>query len=571
MGVFDHQRRHTTPVNVAQVTIGGDNPIVVQSMTNTSTNDIEGSCSQIKELSDAGCEIARLTAQGIKEVGSLDIIKQRLRGEGKLIPLVADIHFNTNAAFEAAKVVDKVRINPGNFVDPGRTFKKIEYTDEEYSQELFRLESKVRPFYELCRRNNVAVRIGVNHGSLSDRIMSRYGDTPEGMVESAMEFLRIARNIQFSNIVISIKSSNTRVMVTTVRRLVRAMQAENMNFPLHLGVTEAGEGEDGRIKSAIGIGTLLAEGIGDTIRVSLSENPVNEIPVARELINHIQNRVNAPSIPGTYYSGYNHLSPVRRHTTAYKNIGGANVPVIALDADTETHFDKDIQPDYISFHEFVQVDAEITTEDLTSKLSHSSISAPILITSHHANSLGAIKSFIHRITEDGVMNPVIALLEYPSNIEPWQVTVHAAADFGSMLIDNLLDGIAIKAPQLTFNEQARLLFGILQGTGHRRTKTEYIACPGCGRTLFDLTDTLKKVKNATSHLKELKIGVMGCIVNGPGEMADADYGYVGAAKGKISLYRGKECVERNLPQEHAVAALIELLKKDNVWKNPENS
>lgn len=566
MGVFDYKRRQTVEVDIAGTVIGSGHPIMVQSMTDTSTNDIEDSVQQIIDLTHAGAAVVRLTAQGNREVDSLREIKNKLKFLGISTPLVADIHFNTAAAFAAAEVVDKVRINPGNFVDPGRVFKKIEYSDEEYRTQLDELENKVRPFFELCRRNNVAVRIGVNHGSLSDRIMSRYGDSPEGMVESAMEFLRISGKVGFHNIVLSIKSSNTRVMVETVRLLVKAMDNEGMKYPLHLGVTEAGEGEDGRIKSAVGIGTLLGEGVGDTIRVSLSENPVNEIPVAKELVAYMSRRDIATPVGGSYHKDFDPLKPSRRLSSASGIVGGNNVPVVIVENGSFTD-DTETSPDFTSTDGFLKFDTEDGLNTLKEKL-RENVFDPILLTSSHQNRIGAIKSFIHAMTDSGIKNPVVVSLDYPPIIEKWQVTVRAAADFGSLLLDNLIDGVNISASQMSPEELAELSFGILQGAGSRITKTEYIACPGCGRTLFSLSPTLARVKEATKHLKGLKIGVMGCIVNGPGEMADADYGYVGAGKGRISLYRGKDAIERNIPEEEAVEKLIQLLKTDGRWIEP---
>lgn len=559
MSVFDYRRRPTIEVDVAGVRVGGDNPIVIQTMTNTSTNDIEGSVDQIVRARRAGAQMVRLTAQGVREVHSLEEIKARVREAGYDTPIIADIHFNTAAAFAAADVVDKVRINPGNFVDPGRVFKQISYSDEEYAQQLELLNDKVLPFFELCKKNGVAVRIGVNHGSLSDRIMSRFGDTPAGMVESAMEFLRIARKTDFNDIVISIKSSNTKVMDETVRRLAAAMDAEDFHMPLHLGVTEAGEGEDGRIKSAVGIGTLLLEGLGDTIRVSLSEDPVNEIPVAKELTDYVAGKVNAAPVDGEFAPGFNRFSPARRTSTAIDNIGGDNPPVVISPIATRG---ADPRPDIVGTQKFVTLDTSIGNRAIIESIV-STPGKPVLLTTSHTNNTGAVKSAIHAITAAGLKVPVAVKFSYPDTLSAESVTIRAAADFGSLLIDGLIDGMLIDAPHLSADIINNLAFGILQGSRARFTKTEYIACPGCGRTLFDLPTTLKKIKEHTGGLKGLKIGVMGCVVNGPGEMADADYGYVGAAKGKVSLYRGKECIERNIPEEQAVDKLLDLMRNDN--------
>ncbi len=554
MGEMDYRRREASEVNVGGVPLGGSNPVRLQSMTSTSTMDTAGSVDQICRIAAAGGEYVRLTAQGVREAENLAEIRRLTRQRGVSVPLVADIHFNPRAAFAAAETVEKVRINPGNFVDPGRTFRHLEYTDEEYSRELQKISDTFVPFLELCRRNNTAIRIGVNHGSLSDRIMSRYGDTPDGMVESAMEFLRIAVEHDFHDIVISIKASNTVIMVETVRRLVAAMDAEGMKFPLHLGVTEAGDGEDGRVKSAVGIGTLLADGIGDTVRVSLSEEPEAEIPVAAELVNYITSRACAGApIPGGYSRGYDRVAPSRRVSSAVGITGGDNEPVVpGYDAVDPTSL--------------MPVDASSAHDEIIA-LANANPDRILLITSRHPNPVGEISAAIHALTDAGVTNPVIASLSY-YGVTPEQVTVRAAADMGAFLLNGLVDGIDIQTDALDRDAVNRLSLGILQAARRRFTHTEFISCPGCGRTMFDLQSTVKTVKEATAHLKGLKIGIMGCIVNGPGEMADADYGYVGAAAGKVSLYRGKECIEKNIPSEDALPRLIELLKADGVWTDP---
>lgn len=555
MSVFDYQRRLSREVNIGDVPLGGSNPVRVQSMTNTSTMDTDGSVAQCKRIADAGAHYVRLTAQGVREAENIGIIRNRLREEGYTVPLVADIHFNPRAAFAAAEVTDKVRINPGNFVDPGRTFKKLEYTDAEYSAELDRIDKAFSPFIEVCRQHSTAIRIGVNHGSLSDRIMSRYGDTPAGMVESAMEFLRVAVKREFFDIVISIKASNVVVMVETVRRLVKAMEAEGMSFPLHLGVTEAGDGEDGRVKSAVGIGTLLAEGIGDTIRVSLSEDPEAEIPVAKALVDYICARGGSSSVGGEYAPGYNPVMPQRRKSTAIAGIGGDNIPAVI--ADGETTLDC-----------YVTLDAADTAESNIA-LAKANPDKILVVTTSHINRSSSIQALAHSLTTAGIDNPVIPMIDY-GDAPVEDVTLMAAADFGAMLLNGIRDGIWIKGDRLDNATTVRIALGILQATRLRISKTEYIACPGCGRTLFDLQSTLKAVKEATSHLKGLKIGVMGCIVNGPGEMADADYGYVGAASGHVSLYKNKECVEKNIPQSEAIPRLIALIKSSGDWQEPAN-
>ena len=454
-------RRISSVTHVGKVAIGGDNPIRVQSMATTDTNDTEGSVAQAKRIIDAGGELVRFTTQGIREAENMKNISARLKADGYDTPLVADVHFTAHTADVAAQYCEKVRINPGNYVDPGRTFKHLEYTDEEYAEELKKIDAKLVPFINICKEHHTAVRIGVNHGSLSDRIMSRYGDTPEGIVESCMEFLRIFRRENFNDVVISIKASNTVVMVTTVRLLVKTMDKEDMHYPLHLGVTEAGEGEDGRIKSALGIGALLTEGIGDTIRVSLSEEPECEIPVARKLVDLIPE-----------------CSRLRAEAEA-----GIKDDTIMLNLDA---------PDWETFQ------------------------------------------------------------------------LKAAMAVGALLIDRKATKLVITSPASYTNADSltSLADSILQAARIKFTKTEYISCPGCGRTLYNLQETIARIKAATSHLVGLKIGIMGCIVNGPGEMADADYGYVGAGRGKISLYKGKQCVEKNIPEEEAVDHLLSLIQND---------
>lgn len=511
-------RRKTSEVKVGGITIGGDAPIRLQSMTNTSTLDTEASVAQCVAIANAGADIVRLTAQGVAQAQNMGEIRRRLRECGVDIPLVADIHFNPAAAFEAATRVEKVRINPGNFVDPGRTFKKLSYTDEEYAEELKKISDKLVPFLKVCRENGTAIRLGVNHGSLSDRIMSRYGDTPAGMVESAMEFLRVCRNEGFNDVVISIKASNVVVMTQTVRLLVKAMDAEDMHYPLHLGVTEAGDAEDGRVKSAVGIGSLLADGIGDTIRVSLSEAPENEIPVARKLVEHI-NRIASDEI---------------ERSVAPKIPDGITRPVPVAAG--------------------VDFDAAVGLPN-----------GYELVESHRANAISDIRRQFAERYDTGNYKPTVIKISYPADYDADRVTVAASVDFGSLLLDGFGDGIWIEAPGVSAEKLHSLEMSILQATRRRISKTEYIACPGCGRTLFDLPSVLQTIKAGTSHLKGLKIGVMGCIVNGPGEMADADYGYVGAASGCVSLYKGKECMVKNIPADEALPRLIELIKENGDW------
>lgn len=454
-----YSRRKSHEITVGNLCLGGENPIRVQSMTNTSTMDTEASVAQILRIAEAGGELVRLTTQGTREAENMDVISQAVRQAGCSVPLVADVHFNPNVADVAAHYCEKVRINPGNYVDAARQFKQLEYTDEQYAQELQKIEDRLLPFLAICREHGTAVRIGVNHGSLSDRIMSRYGDTPAGIVESCMEFLRICVRHDFMNVVISIKASNTVVMVQSMRLLVQEMEKEGMTFPLHLGVTEAGEGEDGRIKSAVGIGALLTEGIGDTIRVSLSEAPEKEIPVARQLVDMIP---------------------------------------------------------------------ECTR--------------------------------LRQEAEESIQDDTVTLRLQASSLEELQLKASMAV--GALFIDKKAHELNIEADGFNEDTLRDLADSILQAARIKFVKTEYISCPGCGRTLYDLEGTIHKIKAATAHLKGLKIAIMGCIVNGPGEMADADYGYVGAARGKVSLYKAKECIEKNIPEEEAVERLLKFIEED---------
>ena len=606
MSIFNYNRRKTVAVNIGGTPVGSEYPIRLQSMASTSTMDTEGSVAQCGRIAEAGASYIRLTAQGVREAENLGNIKALLRESGVNTPLVADIHFNPRAAFAAAEVVEKVRINPGNFVDPGRTFQQLTYTDEEYAEEIKKIEATFVPFIKLCRANNTAIRIGVNHGSLSDRIMSRYGDTPAGMVESAMEFLRVCVAQDFLNVVISIKASNTVIMVETMRRLVVAMEQEGMQFPLHLGVTEAGDGEDGRVKSAVGIGTLLAEGIGDTIRVSLSEEPECEIPVAEALVNYIANRKNAPKIKGTHYDGYCYEAPSRRPSNAVANIGGEALPIVIANGYASKYADG-CTPDYFYIAEgetpsnvapnrvilpaecgndgycklftweqrslinsteapvkFLEVDASTEVSEVAPYLNNDVV---IVLHSSHLNAQGEMQAFAHSFTQAGYKNPIVMRVDY-RNASIDDVTLMAAADLGAILLNGNRDGVWLNAPCIDTATVARLSFGILQAARLRISRTEYISCPGCGRTLFDLQSTVKAVKEATAHLKGLKIGVMGCIVNGPGEMADADYGYVGAGVGKVSLYKNKTCIEKNIPTDQAIPRLIELIKSEGDWVDP---
>ena len=546
MSEFSYHRRPTLEVRVGNTAIGGNNPVRIQSMASTSTMDTEASVAQARRIVDAGAELVRFTAQGVREAANLGEIRRRLRESGCDVPLVADIHFNPRAAFVAAEQVEKVRINPGNFVDPGRTFRKIEYTDEEYAAELKRLEEALVPFLETCRANDTAIRLGVNHGSLSDRIMSRYGDTPAGMVESAMEFLRVCRNHGFDRVVISIKASNVVVMVETVTRLVEAMDAEEMHYPLHLGVTEAGDGEDGRIKSAVGIGALLREGIGDTIRVSLSEEPEAELPVARKIMDYIDLMATAAPIEAPRDGRFRLGKGMRRMSREIGAVGGSRVPVVpAVDGLTG----------------LTEIDAEAV---IAGKVDIAPDDIILLSASGEVPGM-TLEAAMNLFAGKRIDNPVILRGVY-NGLDAHTVRLRSSIDLGALLLKGFADGIEIVSDALTPDEASRLALAILQSARLRISHTEYIACPGCGRTLFDLQQTLARVKEATFHLKGLKIGVMGCIVNGPGEMADADYGYVGAGVGKISLYKGKKCVEKNIPAEEAVSHLVELIKKCGDWK-----
>ena len=572
MNLFNYVRRTTVEVNVGGVTIGCTNPVRVQSMTNTSTMDTDGSVEQVLRIVAKGGELVRLTTQGNREAVNMGDIKAQLKARGCNVPLVADVHFNAVVADTAARYADKVRVNPGNYVDAARTFKHIEYTDAEYAEELKRLRERFVAFLDICKAEGRAVRVGVNHGSLSDRIMSRYGDTPSGVVESCMEFLRICRDEEFNNVVVSIKTSNTTMMVTTVRLLVRVMAEEGIAYPLHLGVTEAGDAEDGRIKSAVGIGALLADGIGDTVRVSLAESPENEIPVAKELVDYVALRAGAPAVDATVYDGFCYEEPQRRATTAVGVVGGDNVPVVVGGAVE----DADITPDFVAGElvvvpvaeavdgSFVAVEYSDLTPDNIARIK--SLQDIVLVaSSQHVNAVGELRALVHKLMIEGVAAPVIVRRVYDeATVE--SLRIKASADLGVLLIDGLADGLWIENPGVSATDLNALAFGILQATRARISKTEYIACPGCGRTMYDLQGTLARIKAATAHLKGLKIGVMGCIVNGPGEMADADYGYVGAARGKVSLYRRKECVEKNIPEEEAIERLLQLINSDKERK-----
>jgi (E)-4-hydroxy-3-methylbut-2-enyl-diphosphate synthase len=621
----------TKEVQIGTLRLGGANPIRVQSMTTTDTMDTEGSVAQSIRMIDAGCELVRLTAPSKNEADNLQNIKAALVAQGYNTPLVADIHFTPNAAEIAAKIVEKVRVNPGNYADK-KKFEEIDYTDDSYQAELDRIEEKFTPLVLLCKANGTAMRIGTNHGSLSDRILSRYGDTPEGMVESAFEFIRICEKNNFDQLVISMKASNTLVMVQAYRLLMAKMLENGVVYPLHLGVTEAGDGEDGRIKSAVGIGALLEDGLGDTIRVSLTEAPEAEIPVAQKLVakyakynsfdfDRPQNKLN-----------YSPFLYNKRESSTCHNVGGKNAPIVLADlsfvADIKpAHFfgfgyqysiplDKwnilDQAADYVYIGsneiEFevpgtlgIIIDFELWKAKYSNKAGYyplvieaqlASVSseqlcflpleaedelpqelsahpnAIIILNTVYDNKTQLYRKFFLELQDKGLANPVVLSYQYDTaELETFQL--YAGADAGALLIDGFGDGIWLNAA-LGAQYINSTAFGILQATRTRISKTEYISCPSCGRTLFDLQETTAKIRQRTAHLKGLKIGIMGCIVNGPGEMADADYGYVGTGPGKINLYKEKTIVKRNIEEQQAVEALVDLIKEYGDWQEPKN-
>ncbi len=557
--LFNYRRRKSCTVGVGTTPLGGDNPIRVQSMTTTSTNDTAASVAQAERIIDAGGEYVRLTTQGVREAENMENIRSGLRADGYTAPIVADVHFNPHVADVAALHAEKVRINPGNYVDPARTFKSLEYTDDEYAEELKKIERQLVPFLNICRDNGTAVRIGVNHGSLSDRIMSRYGDTPEGIVESCMEFLRICRRENFNDVVISIKASNTVVMVRSVRLLIDAMDREGMDFPLHLGVTEAGEGEDGRIKSAVGdIGgnhvpvvitteNGLKEGRAEASAANCGDDMRPDyIYVGHEMPESIDKKqkyiidFNAfASLAGKGENVTENVFPIFPHN-AMPFISSVNAPL-----------------------KFLVLQYGVPAEEYTACLkAHPEV--VVVCMSSHRNRLGEQRALVHEMMTNGVENPVVFCQMYShSQEEKGDFQLEAAADMGALMFDGLTDGIwLMNNGTLAATDIDATAFGILQAARLRTSKTEYISCPGCGRTLYDLRSTIARIKEATKHMKGLKIGIMGCIVNGPGEMADADYGYVGAGRGRISLYRRKECVMKNIPEEEAVERLLELIRNE---------
>ena len=587
---YNFNRRPTHVVRIGNFEMGGINPVRIQSMANTNTNDIENSVKQCLRIVSAGADLVRFTTQGIKEVESLKLIHQALRSQGCQVPLAADVHFNANVADLAAKHVEKVRINPGNYVSGIKSDLTTDYTDEEYTLEYEKIRARFIPFLDICKTHNTAIRIGVNHGSLSERMLNRWGNTAEGMVESCMEFLRICIEVDFHRVVISMKASNTVMMIQAVRLLVERMESEDIHFPLHLGVTEAGDGEDGRIKSAVGIGALLAEGTGDTIRVSLSEEPEAEIPVAKLLRDYIAQRENHPMIVLKSDNPVSLKPFTRRKTYAVRNIGGENIPVVIskpvnhptlkadyiLNGETIANSEGEIFKIHIPENltrsdetvSFLRMNYSQLTPEIISQLK-SSKKTVILLETSHINPVGEQRAFIHTLIAEGCETPVIAAGRYGENdLEDLQIK--SAADLGVIFVDFLADGIFLDNEGTASNEDVlSVSFGILQAARVRVSKTEFISCPGCGRTLFELQSVIARIKAKTSHLTGLKIGIMGCIVNGPGEMADADYGYVGAARGKVSLYKKHECIEKNVPAEEAVEKLIDLIKANGDWKEPE--
>ena len=629
--LFQRSRFHTREVTIGNLKLGGDNPIRIQSMTTTDTMDTEKSIEQSIRMIEAGCELVRLTAPSKKDAENLANIKKGLLEKGYDTPLVADIHFTPNAAEVAAKIVEKVRVNPGNYADK-KKFEEIEYTDESYQAELDRIEEKFTPLVLLCKENGTAMRIGTNHGSLSDRILSRYGDTPEGMVESAMEFLRICEKHDFHEIVISMKASNTLVMVQAYRLLVATMIKNGMNYPLHLGVTEAGDGEDGRIKSAVGIGALLADGLGDTVRVSLTEEPEAEIPVAEKLVEQFNYDSENSLAEFKEELPYNPYAYSRRETDEILNIGAKTAPIVFADLSSQEEIkpanffgfgynysatlDKwstqDLAADYVFVGNHV-VDFEIPgllglvanstvwkekynkkkhcyplfdsipspeemheqlnflswdAEDLDLKRIKSLKKTVLVLSTDQKNYVQKVRRFFIELLNEEVSIPVV-LKNVTSTDDQEQFQLNQASNMGALFIDGFGDGVWLKnserIPMTLINSTS---FGILQATRTRISKTEYISCPSCGRTLFDLQETTAKIRKSTSHLKGVKIGIMGCIVNGPGEMADADYGYVGTRPGKIHLYKEKTVIKKNVPEEQAVDELIELIKSYGDWVEP---
>lgn len=609
--MINYNRTKTHEVKIGKTPLGGQNPVRIQSMTNTNTMDVDATVEQCKKIIDKGADYVRITTQTVKHAEHLKPIKEQLRAAGYNTPIVADVHFNPKVAEVAATLVEKVRINPGNYADK-KQFKQIKFTNAEYQAEIDRIEERLLPLLEICKQHNTAIRIGTNHGSLSDRIMSRYGDTAKGMVEATMEFLRICQKANFSNLVISLKASNTVVMVHACRLLVNQMKAESMDYPLHLGVTEAGNETEGRIKSAAGIGALLVDGIGDTIRVSLTESPENEIPVAKQIVKSAHKRESQKKLPENKNDAP-HFEYKKRKSYKNLNIGGENVPIVVADYSLSEIFfaEKVLTPDYIflgskeidykkypdirfildieswkyeqrtyphftlkkylnterksDIMNFLSVSYDDLSKSLLDEISEEEtfVLIPELTTD---NTLGELRLFYQKLEELNSEIPVLPKIDYfETDLEHFQI--RASVDLGVLLIDGFADGIFLCNPNIADKQKITdTTFDLLQATRRRTSKTEYISCPSCGRTLFDLEETTAEIKAKTSHLKELKIGIMGCIVNGPGEMADADYGYVGAGAGRVTLYKGKTVVQKNIPKENAVEELIKLIKENGDWK-----
>ncbi|WP_321997601.1 (E)-4-hydroxy-3-methylbut-2-enyl-diphosphate synthase [Draconibacterium orientale] len=605
-----YQRQETVEVSIGGVPVGSNQPIRIQTMTDTNTTDTEATIEQIIRVVKAGADYVRVTVKGMSDAESLKVIKKELVDRGYNTPLIADIHFNPKLAEVAAQYVSKVRINPGNFYDKRAQFKNKIYTDVEYNQELALIEKQFVPFIKMLKETKTAMRIGANHGSLSDRVMSRYGDTPAGIAESVMEFLRICKKEDFNNVVVSIKSSNTRVMVYTVRLLNFKMRLEDMKFPIHLGVTEAGEGEDGRIKSAVGVGALLSDGIGDTVRISLTEAPLNEIPVALKLVNHFKRYQNHEPISAPMIAQTNPFEYERRDTRPVLNMGGQELPVVIADLGDRTLREMipirgKLVPDYfISGNKILDIKGEeypvITLEEYlfestrwgrmkfirTNKAEfdrfmdmHPEIimklkqtrKTVLILESYNANPMAELRAFFMSLETHIWKVPVILYRRYnESRLDDLQIT--ASADLGGLLIDGYGDGICLSNDNenITFTELKDLSFGILQASRMRVTKTEFVSCPGCGRTLFNLQETTRAVKAHFKHLDHLKIGIMGCVVNGPGEMGDVDYGFVGAGNNKVNLYKGLKPIKRHIPYENAVEELEQLIRENGDWKDPED-
>lgn len=593
--LFNYTRRKSDTIQVGSVFLGGDEPVRVQSMANTDTNNTDDSVAQCIRIVEAGAEIVRFTAQGVKEAENLKNIHAALRDKGFNVPLVADIHFVAQAADVAAQYVEKVRVNPGNFIGMVRR-DSSDYTDEEYQAEYAKIRERFTQLINICKQHNTAIRIGVNHGSLSERMMNRWGDTPRGMVESCLEFLQVCIDEDFHNVVISMKASNTLSMVHAVRLLVHEMDGRDMHFPLHLGVTEAGDGEDGRIKSAVGIGAMLQDGVGDTIRVSLSEEPEAEIPVARLLVDYVRSKSNHPVIDAAVAPMFNPFEYTRRVSQPVGIIGGDQVPVVIMPQDGGFA----TVPDFLlkegvvtdqagkEYAVYEVSDLEKIKEDTSSlkflKLTYPDLSTEVLrllatdativvlLSSTHSNPVGEMRAFFHSMLIHNIETPVVMHRSYQV-ADLQELQIKAAADLGVLFLDGFGDGIMLELAggysymkRLGVEEVNSVAFGILQASRVRVTKTEYISCPSCGRTMFRLQTVIARVKEKTSHLKGLKIAIMGCIVNGPGEMADADYGYVGFGRGKVSLYKKKECIEKGINEEEAVDRLIELIKVNGDWE-----